>query len=65
MNAAASELSDLLALPIKPVGVGKTIRCLELRLTFSDNGIARCTLAFRNNDDGQGKSGDKLLAIAR
>ena len=58
MNAAACELSELLAMPIKPEGVGKTIRCLELRLTFSDNDTTRCTLAFRTDDDRQGESWD-------
>ena len=58
MNAAASELSDLLALPIKPVGVGKTMQCLELKLTFSDNDTTGCTIAFGTNYDTQSKSGD-------
>ena len=58
MNAAACELSELLAMPIKPERVGKTIRFLELRLTFSDNDTTRCTLAFRTDDDRQGESWD-------
>ena len=58
MDAAASELSALLAMPIKPVAAGNAMRCLELRLAFSDDNNTRCTLAFRTDADRQGESWD-------
>ena len=45
-------------MPVKPVSVDKTIRCLETRLSFALDMQVRCVLAFRTDADRQGESGD-------
>ena len=58
MQSIAADLSVLLSMPIKPVSVDASIRCLETRLVFSADKPVRCLLAFRTDADRQGESGD-------
>ena len=57
MNEAASQLSELLSMPVKPVGGAPCARFLETFISFNENGI-RCILGFRTDSDRQGESGD-------
>ena len=57
MQETADALSQLLCMPVKPVGRASSARFLETRLSFV-SGTARCTLAFRTDLDRQGESKD-------
>ena len=54
----ASELSNLLGMPVKLEGFGAVRRMLEVRVSLGECGRASCVLAFRDDQDRQGESGD-------
>ena len=58
MQETADVLSQLLRMPVKPVGRASTARFLETRLSFASTGAAHCVLAFRTDADRQGESND-------
>ena len=65
LEATAAELTDLLQMPVLPVSVSSTVRCLELRLSFLPGRPVRSLLAFRTDPDRQGESGDVTSWPAR
>ena len=57
MEETAAALSNLLYMPVKPVGRGCNARFLETLLSFHSPQV-RCVLGFRTDSDRQGESGD-------
>ena len=51
-------------MPVKTVKCDATMRCLELRLSFSDPKHPPCTVAFRTDDDRQGVWRCSVLATS-
>ena len=58
-SALATELTTLLAMPVKLEKVGSHVRCLELRIRFSSGEAVHTTVAFRTDEDRQGE--DRLV----
>ena len=58
-STLATELTTLLAMPVKLEKVGSHVRCLELRLRFSSGDAVYTTVAFRTDEDRQGE--DRLV----
>ena len=58
MEETANSLSNMLCMPVKPVGRARKARFLETHLRFTAGKSVRCTLAFRTDTDRQGESGD-------
>lgn len=58
MSCAAVDLNALLNMPVTAVSVGSTVRCLELRISFTAGEPVRSVLAFRTDEDRQGESHD-------
>ena len=56
--ALAEDLTLLLGMPVKLEGFGSSRRMLEVRLFLDAGGCARSVLAFRDDADRQGESGD-------
>ena len=54
----ATELSELLTMPVGFERAGRGARCLELRLDWTSATAVKVTLAFRTDLDRQGESGD-------
>ena len=54
----ASQLSELLAMPVKFEQLGAVVRCLELRLAFGVGRPVHVTVAFRTDADRQGEAGN-------
>ena len=58
MPEIADCLTELLCMPVKPVGSSTSARFLETRLSFATGQKPKCLLAFRTDADRQGESGD-------
>jgi hypothetical protein len=58
LQSAAADLTDLLGMPVKLEGWGCCRRMLEIRAEVGQSGAVRCVLAFRDDADRQGESGD-------
>ena len=58
MPKIADCLTELLCMPVKPVGSSTSARFLETRLSFATGQKPKCLLAFRTDADRQGESGD-------